>query len=78
MKNSAIKLVWFTTIYAFIFAGLSQITISIPLILGLDSFGIILVLLMVYTVLHDDYKTTKTFKDWYEDHPTKTLEDEED
>lgn len=77
MKNSAIKLVWITTIYVFVFAGLCQTTITIPLILGLDSIGIFLILFMVYTVLHDDYKTTKTFKDWYEDHPMKTLEDEE-
>jgi hypothetical protein len=32
---------------------------------------------MVYTVLHDDYSTIKTFKDWYEDHPMETLEGEE-
>jgi hypothetical protein len=78
MKNSAIKLVWFTTIYVFVFAGLCQTTITIPLILGLDGLGIFLILLMVYTVLHDDYKTTKTFKDWYEDHPVKTLDEDED
>ena len=32
---------------------------------------------MVYTVLHDDYKTSKTFKDWYGDHPMETLEEDE-
>ncbi len=33
---------------------------------------------MVYTVLHDDYKTVRTFKDWYGDHPMETLEEEEE
>ena len=26
-------------------------------------------ILTVYKVLTDDYKTDKTFEDWYEDHP---------
>jgi hypothetical protein len=33
---------------------------------------------MVYTVLTDDYTTTKTFKDWYGDHPMETLEEEKE
>lgn len=31
--------------------------------------GQILVLVMVYKVLRDNYTTTKTFEDFYEDHP---------
>ncbi|WP_262887261.1 hypothetical protein [Flavobacterium sp. XN-5] len=30
---------------------------------------------MVYAVLTDKYTTTKTFKDWYEDHSMDTLDD---
>jgi hypothetical protein len=37
--------------------------------------GQFLVLWMVYKVLTDNYKTDKTFKDWYEDRPVKTLEE---
>jgi hypothetical protein len=74
MKNFTIKLVWLTTAYVFVFAGLCQTNIQLPILMGLYCIGIPLILSMVYTVLHDDYKTTKTFKDWYEDHPMKTLE----
>lgn len=78
MKNFAIKLVWFTTIYVFVFAGLCQTTISLPVIMVLYCIGIPLIVLMVYTVLKDDYKTSNTFKDWYGDHPMKTLEGDEE
>jgi ATP/ADP translocase len=77
MKNFAIKLVWFTTIYVFVFAGLCKTNVPLPLIMGLHLIGFILIPFMVYTVLRDNYKTTKTFKDWYEDHPMKTLDEEE-
>ena len=77
MKNFAIKLVWFTTIYVFVFAGLCQIDVALPVIMTLYCVGMPLILFMVYTVLNDDYKTSKTFKDWYEDHPVETLEKEE-
>ena len=77
MKNFAIKLVWFTTIYVFVFAGLCQTNVSLPVIMTLYCIGIPLILLMVYTVLHDDYSTIKTLKDWYEVHPMETLEDED-
>ncbi len=31
--------------------------------------GQVMIVYMVYKVLTDDYTTTKTFKDFYEDHP---------
>ena len=78
MKNFAIKLVWFTTICVFVFAGLCQTNVALPVIMTLYFIGIPLILLMVYTVLNDDYKSTKTFKDWYGDHPMETLEEEKE
>ena len=78
MKNFAIKLVWFTTIYVFVFAGICQTNVALPVIMTLYCVGIPLILLMVYTVLTDDYTTTKTFKDWYGDHPMETLEVEKE
>ena len=78
MKNFAIKLVWFTTIYVFIFAGLCQTNIPLPILMTAYCVGIPLILLMVYSVLNDDYTTSKTFKDWYEDKPMETLEKKED
>lgn len=76
MKNFAIKLVWFTTVFVFIFVGLCQTNIALPILLSLVIFGELLILFMVYTVLTDKYTTTKTFKDWYVDHPMDTLDDE--
>lgn len=75
MKNFAIKVVWFTTAFVFIFAGLCLTDIVVPLLLSLLIFGELLILFMVYTVLTDKYTTTKTFKDWYGDHPLNTLDD---
>ncbi|MEM8520165.1 hypothetical protein [Flavobacterium sp. PL12] len=69
MKNLAIKLVWFTTLFVLVFAGLSQTNIAISTAIVLFIVGQLLVIYMVYTVLKDDYSTTKTFKNWYEDHP---------
>lgn len=77
MKNFAIKLVIFTTVYVLVFAGLNQTNVPLSILMLLYSIGIILILFMVYSVLHDDYKTSKTFKDWYNDHPVETLEEEE-
>jgi uncharacterized membrane protein len=77
MKNFVIKLVIFTTVYVLVFAGLSQTNVPLSILMLLYSIGIILILFMVYSVLHDDYKTSKTFKDWYNDHPVETLEEGE-
>jgi hypothetical protein len=76
MKNFAIKLVWFTTIFVFVFAGLNQTNTPIPIIMMLFLIGNILIPFMVYIILTDKYTTTKTFKDWYEDNPMETLEKE--
>lgn len=75
MKNFAIKLVWFTTVFVFIFAGLCQTNTALPVLMGLFVIGHFLILFMVYKVLTDKYETLKTFKDWYEDHPMETLEE---
>ncbi len=77
MKNFAIKLVWFTTVFVFIFAGLCQTNTPLPVMLSLLIIGDFLIPFMVYKVLTDKYETTKTFKDWYEDHPMKTLDEEQ-
>ncbi|WP_278034987.1 hypothetical protein [Flavobacterium nitratireducens] len=78
MKNFAMKLLGFTTAYVFVFATLNQTNVNIRILLMMHSIGFILIPLMSYTVLTDNYTTNKTFKDWYEDHPMDTLEDEED
>lgn len=77
MKNFAIKLVCLTTAYVFVFAALNQMNVNIRILLLMHSVGFILIPFMTYTVLTDNYKTNKTFKDWYEDHTIKTLDEDE-
>ena len=71
MKNFAIKLVWFTTLFVLSFAVLCQTNTNLSTLMVIFIVGQILVLLMVYIVLKDNYSTTKTFKNWYEDHPNQ-------
>jgi len=78
MKNFAIKLVWFTTAYVFFFAVLNQTNVDLRIIMSLHIVGMFLIPYLTYTVLTDNYKTDKTFKDWYEDHPMNTLNEDED
>ena len=40
-----------------------------PIVFYLTIIGQVLLVVMVYKVLTDDYTTTKTFEDFYEDHP---------
>lgn len=75
MKNFAMKLLGFTTAYVFVFATLNQTNVNIRILLMMHSIGFILIPLMSYTVLTDNYTTNKTFKDWYEDHPMETLDE---
>jgi len=77
MKNFAIKLVWFTTAFVFIFAGLCKTNTSLPVLMSLFIIGSFLIPFMVYKVLSDNYTTLKTFKDWYEDNPMETLDEEQ-
>ena len=77
MKNFTMKLVWMTTVYVFVFAALNQTNVNIRILLLMHSIGFILIPFMTYTVLTDNYTTNKTFKDWYEDHPVDSLEEEE-
>ncbi len=48
-----------------------MVSMNMPLnwVFYMTCIGEILVVLMVYKVLRDKYNTTKTFKDFYEDHP---------
>ncbi|MFO8147369.1 MAG: hypothetical protein ACQEWG_09890 [Bacteroidota bacterium] len=69
MKNTAINLIWATTIVLVVVTILSSLNFSFPLIFYLVVFGQLLLIFTVYKVLTDQYKTDKTFDNWYEDHP---------
>ena len=77
MKSLAIKVVWFNTLFVFVFAGINQTNTPLQIIMILFIIGSFLIPFMVYEVLTDNYTTTKTFKDWYNDFPVETLEKEE-
>jgi hypothetical protein len=76
MKNFAIKLMWFTTAFVFVFAGLCQTNTPLPVLMIIFIIGSFLIPFMVYKVLCNNYTTLKTFKDWYEDNPMETLDEE--
>lgn len=71
MKSTAIKLVWATTIVLIVATILSSLNFSFSVIFYLVVFGQLLLIFTVYKVLTDDYKTDKTFDNWYEDHPKR-------
>ena len=72
MKNKAMFLVVFTSIFLLVFTIFSQLEVSLRIMNALFLAGNALVLLMVYTVLRDKYTTSKTFHDWYEDRPKQS------
>lgn len=69
MKNIALSLVIFTTLFLIFFIAFCQFETSFKVMNILFIIGNFLIVAMVYRVLKDLYSTTKTFKDWYEDHP---------
>ena len=69
MKNTAIFLVVFNTVFLFILMLLSRTPIAFHWMFYLTMIGQALVILMVYKVLTDKYTTDKTFEHFYEDYP---------
>ena len=69
MKNSAMFLVLFTTVFLVVLTGLVFAKIGFSWVFILTVIGQLLVVLMVYKVLRDHYTTSKTFEDFYEDFP---------
>jgi len=69
MKNSAMFLVLFVTIFLLVLTALVYTTIGFSWVFILTVIGQLLVVLMVYKVLKDHYTTDKTFEDFYEDYP---------
>ncbi|MDY0780557.1 hypothetical protein [Tenacibaculum sp. IB213877] len=69
MKNSAIFMVSFTTGFLIVLTALAFTKLGFSCMFVLTVIGQLLVALMVYKVLRDQYTTDKTFEDFYEDHP---------
>lgn len=69
MKNTAFIFLGITTLVLVLVAVLSALNTAFPLVFYLTCVGQALLIFTVYKVLTDDYKTDKTFDDWYEDNP---------
>jgi len=57
-----------TTALLLVLAVMAAMAYPFALIFYLTALGQALLVYMVFRVLTDPYKTTKTFDDWYEDH----------
>ena len=69
MKISAMSVVGFTTMVLVTVTIMVSMNFPFNWVFYVTVFGQGLVVYMVYKVLTDDYKTDKTFEDFYEDHP---------
>lgn len=62
-------IVAFTTMVLIVLTIMVSMNFSFNWVFYLTIIGQALVVFMVYKVLTDDYRTDKTFEDFYEDHP---------
>ena len=69
MKNRSHILIGIATIILIAVTILSAVNFSFTWIFLLVCFGQAFLIFTVYKVLTDDYTTSKTFEDGYEDHP---------
>lgn len=75
MRISGMVMVVITTILLLFITIMVLMDIEFSWVFYLTCFGQVLVILMVYTVLTDTYKTNKTFDDLYEDRPVAKDQD---
>ncbi|GAK75694.1 MAG: hypothetical protein ABJN73_13580 [Nonlabens ulvanivorans] len=68
MKNKAIRWVIFTTAFLVLVTILSSYNVTFKWIFSLVVLGQASLIISVYLVLRDEYSTTLTFKDGYQDH----------
>ncbi|MDX1543909.1 MAG: hypothetical protein R3214_08175 [Christiangramia sp.] len=71
MKSLCLNLLALTTFVLVLLTVFSALGFPFPVLYFLMCFGQILLIFTVYKVLTDEYTTTKTFDDFYEDHPVK-------
>ncbi len=69
MKVSTMGTVAITTIALLLLTIMAALDYPFNWVFYMTVLGQALLIYMVYRVLVDDYKTDKTFEDFYEDHP---------
>lgn len=71
MKSTAMFWVGSTTILLIMVTIMATMNFAFSWVFYLTVLGQIMIVYMVYKVLTDNYKTSKTFDNFYEDHPIK-------
>lgn len=66
--------VWVTTVLLITVSIMASMSMPFNWVFYLVVIGQLLVALMVYRVLVNNYSTNKTFQDFYEDHPIRREE----
>jgi len=74
MFKSSLTYVTITTVILLVLTVLGALNFSFPIVFYLTIIGQISLIIMVYKVLTDNYTTDKTFDDFYEDRPIKTID----
>lgn len=69
MKPSAMGTVALTTFLLILVTIMVSMDFPFNWVFYLTVFGQVMIVYMVYKVLTDNYTTTKTFEDFYEDNP---------
>ncbi len=69
MKSSAMFWVGATTIVLILVTVMATMNFSFSWVFYITVLGQLMIVYMVYKVLTDNYKTLKTFEDFYEDYP---------
>ncbi|WP_276389388.1 hypothetical protein [Eudoraea chungangensis] len=69
MQNSAMFWVGATTFVLFTVTLMAAVNVSFNWVFYITVLGQLMIIYMVYKVLTDSYKTSKTFEDFYEDAP---------
>lgn len=69
MKSSAMLWVVATTLVLILVTVMATLNFSFSWVFYITVLGQLMIVYMVYKVLTDNYKTLKTFEDFYEDYP---------
>ncbi|WP_047418706.1 hypothetical protein [Cellulophaga sp. Hel_I_12] len=74
MKDKIYFYIAVTTLVLITATVMASMNFSFSWVFYLTILGQVLLVVMVYKVLRDNYTTTKTFDDFYEDHPISQQE----
>ncbi len=71
MKFTGVLYLGLTTFVLLLVSIFSSLNFPFPVVFYLVCAGQLLLIFSVYKILTDKYNTSKTFEDFYEDHPVR-------